>query len=96
MDIKPIEVFAREQNASGSLLLNRIKQIDGEVLDEAASICIQSTIDAKELTNAGTRGTGDGGGRGEEGFRALDKVGQTPVIPISIIQISSSVHFRHT
>lgn len=52
MHIKPIEVFAREQNASGSLLLNRIKQIDGEV-DEIASICIQSTIDAKELTNMG-------------------------------------------
>jgi len=73
MDIKPIEVFAREQNASGSLLLNRIKQIDGEVLDEAASICIQSTIDAKELTNAGTRGTGEEGGRGFVRWTKLDK-----------------------
>lgn len=90
MHIKPIEVFAREQNASGSLLLNRIKQIDGEV-DEIASICIQSTIKQRSL-----RMRGEGGEERGEDKRGLDKVRQTPVIPISIIHISSSVHFRHT
>jgi len=66
MHIKPIEVFAREQNTSGSLLLNRIKQIDGEI-DETACICIRSTIGAKELTKA-------------EGSAAFDKAGRTDLI----------------
>lgn len=88
MHIKPIEVFARKQNASGSLLLNRIKQIDGEV-DEIASICIQSTIDAKELTNIGGR-------RGEDKRGLVHSTKLDKPIVISLIQISSSVHFRHT